>query len=117
MLDLLAANPDAGTPVLHWFTGSRAELARAVDQGCFFSVGPGMLKSVSGIERLRAIPLHRLLTETDGPFVKAMDSAAGPWDIPAIVEHIALKLGSHPAEVEEKISLNFRNLASARFPL
>lgn len=112
VLDLLSANPDAGTPVLHWFTGSRAELTRAVDQGCFFSVGPGMLKSVSGIDRLRAIPLHRLLTETDGPFVKVASGAAGPWDIPSIVEHVALNLGIPPAEVAEQITSNFRTLAS-----
>lgn len=113
VLDLLAANPDAGTPVLHWFTGSRAELARAVDQGCFFSVGPGMLKSASGLDRLRAIPLHRLLTETDGPFVKVPGGVAGPWDIPSVVERVASNLSAPQVEVAEQIASNFRALASA----
>ena len=31
VLDLLDTHPDAGTPVLHWFSGSKAELSRAID--------------------------------------------------------------------------------------
>jgi len=43
VLDALEAFPNAGTAVLHWFSGSARDLDRAVSLGCWFSVGPGML--------------------------------------------------------------------------
>ena len=68
VLDELRSNPDAGLPILHWFSGSKSELARAIDQGCWFSVGPAMLRSTKGQALAAAIPQSRMLTETDGPF-------------------------------------------------
>ncbi len=60
---------DKGTVVLHWFTGSVAEVRRAVALGCYFSVNEQMLSSPNGLKVTSAIPTDRLLTETDGPFV------------------------------------------------
>ena len=42
-MDVLARHSDAGVPVLHWFSGTKAELQRAVAMGCWFSVGPAMV--------------------------------------------------------------------------
>ena len=38
-----------GTPVLHWFTGTKNQLNRAIDMGCWFSVGPAMLMPKKGL--------------------------------------------------------------------
>lgn len=54
--------------ILHWYTGSLTQLEAAVDFGCFFSVNPRMLKSKSGSEIIRSIPIDRMLLETDAPF-------------------------------------------------
>lgn len=43
VLDALEAFPNAGTPVLHWFSGSLRDLDRAIRLGCWYSVGPAML--------------------------------------------------------------------------
>ncbi|WP_342212785.1 TatD family hydrolase [Pukyongiella litopenaei] len=48
VVERLEACPSAGTPVLHWFSGSQKELDRAVDCGCWFSVGPAMLAGERG---------------------------------------------------------------------
>ena len=32
-----------GTPILHWFSGNKSELKRAISRGCYFSIGPNML--------------------------------------------------------------------------
>lgn len=112
VLDLLAENSDAGTPILHWFTGTRAELARAVEQGCWFSVGPGMLRSSSGIERIRSIPVDRLITETDGPFARVSNTPCGPWDMPSIVDQLASTLTRPRAELAAQIVSNFRRLSN-----
>ncbi|MBU1316457.1 MAG: TatD family hydrolase [Alphaproteobacteria bacterium] len=77
VLELLHAHPDAGTPVLHWFSGSQAELQRAVKAGCWFSVGGPMVKSRAGLKRIAAMPRDRVLTETDAPFAASPQSALG----------------------------------------
>ncbi len=53
--------------VLHWFSGSPEELARAVRLGCRFSMGPRMLATRRGRAYARAVPLERILLETDEP--------------------------------------------------
>ncbi len=53
--------------IIHWFSGSSEELQRAIKMGCYFSVGPRMLMSKRGREYAKAIPLTRLLLETDYP--------------------------------------------------
>lgn len=68
VLDYLERDLKHGTPVLHWFTGTTKELERAIELGCWFSVGEPMLKSKKGLEHIRRIPNGRILTETDAPF-------------------------------------------------
>lgn len=53
--------------IFHWFSGSFPQLAQAVDAGCFFSVSTRMLETKRGREYAKAIPLQKLLLETDAP--------------------------------------------------
>lgn len=55
------------TCIFHWFSGSFQQLAQAVDAGCFFSVGARMLETKKGSEYAKAVPLRKLLLETDAP--------------------------------------------------
>lgn len=70
-----------GISILHWFSGTKAQLAEAVEKGCWFSVGPGQLRTNKGKELFRLMPRNRVLTETDGPFVEMGDRSILPWDI------------------------------------
>ena len=81
VIEALQLSPDAGTPVLHWFSGSPTELKRAVDLGCWFSVGQPMVQSKKGKELVCQMPRERVLTESDGPFVRIAGRAAHPWDV------------------------------------
>lgn len=56
------------TCIFHWFSGSFPQLTQAVDAGCSFSVGARMLETKKGREYAKAIPLQKLLLETDAPF-------------------------------------------------
>ncbi|MEG0374535.1 MAG: TatD family hydrolase [Raoultibacter sp.] len=58
---------DESSCILHWFSGSSEQLARASKAGCYFSVGPRMLASKRGREYVKAIPRDKLLVETDAP--------------------------------------------------
>lgn len=55
--------------ILHWFSGGRKELEKAIEKGCFFSVNGAMVKSKRFLELLPLIPCSRLLIETDSPFI------------------------------------------------
>ncbi len=53
--------------ILHWFSGTSEELARAVRLGCRFSVGSRMLATKRGRSYARSMPLERLMLESDLP--------------------------------------------------
>lgn len=106
VLDALQAHPRAGTPILHWFSGSQRELARAVELGCWFSVGPAMLNG-KGRALVANIPHDRVLTESDGPFVQVEGRAALPWDAGRVTSALA-ELWADP--VDEVCKQLFGNL-------
>ena len=58
---------DSCTCLLHWYTGPSDQLKRAIDAGCYFSVGPRMVATAKGREYVKAIPARQLLLETDAP--------------------------------------------------
>lgn len=89
VLQSLRRHSDAGVPVLHWFSGSPSELEQAVDQGCWFSVGPAMLRSRKGRQLAARIPRDRILTETDGPFAKDKSRPLQPADAWMAVHELA----------------------------
>lgn len=89
VLDELSKTPDAGLPILHWFTGNQTQLKRAIDMGCWFSIGPGMLSSARTKELVSKIPQNRILPETDGPFTKIRGKATTPIDSWYVVEKLA----------------------------
>lgn len=107
---------DRGTVVLHWFTGSVAEVRRGVQMGCFFSVNEKMLSSPNGRRVLSAIPDDRLLTETDGPFVERSGQPIGPGDVGPTLHEIAKVRGISARVVQTKIVENLRNLLSKHSP-
>lgn len=113
VLDRLGKFPQAGVPVLHWFTGNRRELDRAIAQKCWFSVGPAMLQSNKSCELINHIPHERILTESDGPFVQIDGRPAMPWDSQLAVAQLAFLWGKSPAEVEYQLRENLRRLIAS----
>ncbi len=80
VLDVLEGSPGFGTAVLHWFTDSPTQLARAVKLGCWFSVGPAMFSSANGRKLAKAMPRERVVAESDGPFAKVDGVPVPPWE-------------------------------------
>lgn len=81
-----------GLPILHWFSGTPAEAARAIDGGCWFSINPAMGTTANGLKIIDTIPIERMLTETDGPFAKDPNGVAlKPGFVDGAVEIIALR--------------------------
>jgi TatD DNase family protein len=86
--------------VLHWFSGSGDELARAVRAGCWFSVGTRMLATKRGRAYARQVPADRLLLETDLPNDRGDRAGADAWlnDLAAVYDQLAQLLGQDAAE-------------------
>ncbi len=112
VLDELEGCPGVGTPVLHWFSGTRKELDRAVALGCWFSVGPAMLRGQKGLTLTGAMPRERVLTETDGPFASEQGRPLMPWDV-ALAESQLSALWETPVPmVRELLFQNLKTLTS-----
>ena len=104
MLDLLQGAGVRGA-ILHWWTGTDAQTARAVDLGCWFSVGPGLLGRT---DRLARLPRDRVLAVTDAP---VRDAVAGRVDD---VELALARIWQCDAEgVRLQVWRNFSSLVAA----
>ncbi|WP_336346720.1 Qat anti-phage system TatD family nuclease QatD [Pseudomonas monsensis] len=102
--------PDRGRAVLHWFTGSATEARRALDLGCYFSINIEMLKSTKHRALVASLPLDRILTETDGPFVLAGGRPLAPRDVSDVIQAIASLKELDQEMVANQIVSNLGNL-------
>ena len=110
VLELIAAQPEAGIPILHWFSGSPDDLARANACGCWYSVGPAMLASRKGRALVSLMPRDRVLTESDGPFALIDDRVAMPWDVANAIDTIARLWRVSNMETAQAVRENFAQL-------
>lgn len=112
VLDCLEAYPNSGTAVLHWFSGSPKELARAVDLGAWFSVGPAMLRSDRGRNLVGRMPQQRVLTETDGPFAQEGGRPLYPWDVTSAEAALAEMWGFDAKSTRDVLKQNLARLST-----
>ena len=110
VLDELEAHPGAGTAILHWFSGGFRELRRAIDLGCWFSVGPAMLNGERGRRLAARMPRECVLTESDGPFARIGRRAVLPWDVGRAVEVLSELWDSSDEETQQTLNDNLGRL-------
>ncbi|MCK6422011.1 MAG: TatD family hydrolase [Aquabacterium sp.] len=96
--------------VLHWFTGSKSEAARALDMGCYFSINGTMLHSEKASALVRTLPVERMLTETDGPFTEIAGRPSRPVDVAGTVQSLAELLGLPPTTLASAMRDNLRRV-------
>lgn len=101
-----------GKVILHWFSGTIRQLERAAALGFFFSVNPAMMSSKSGRVLAASMPRDRVLTETDGPFVKIGTRPAVPADVALATRELAEVWGCDAGRVSDLIALNLKTLVS-----
>lgn len=105
VLNELETHDGTGTPILHWFLGTKKELNRAIDLGCMFSIGPAMTNSQKGRNIIGWIPKERILLETDGPFTKHNKKPLRPIDSMMVTDYLA-KEWDQPVNIVTDILLN-----------
>lgn len=102
-----------GKVILHWFSGRMQDLEEAVDKGCFFSINPQMIKSKAGETIISHIPVHRILLESDAPFINELKNEysvgfndviyryfASVYDVP--YKQVMMRVKANFAEVIKK---------------
>jgi TatD DNase family protein len=114
VLDRLLHFDVADRAILHWFSGSSRELNRAIELGCWFSVGPAMLQGKNGSALAERLPKERVLTETDGPFAQLNGRSLRPWDVELAVQALATAWGLETHETENAIQGNLEGLLHER---
>jgi TatD DNase family protein len=103
---------DRGRVVMHWFTGSKAEARRATEMGCYFSINAQMLVKSLHREIVAALPLDRLLSETDGPFTQVNGQISRPRDVGRMLPEFAAIRGMSEAALQAALVDNLRRLVT-----
>ncbi len=96
-----------GRVILHWFSGTQKELERAQANGCYFSVNPSMTASKSGQALIRRMEPSRVLTETDGPFLRIRDIPAKPWQTVDCLPFLADVWGCTREDAARRVDDNY----------
>lgn len=90
--------------ILHWFTGTAAQIDRAASAGAYFSINSSMTDS-----QILSMPSERLLPETDFPFTRKSGSKR-PGDIEALEQRLARLLGLSRDSTRQLWYRNLRQL-------
>lgn len=96
--------------VFHWYSGNSRNLNLAIERGHSFSINPSMLRSTKSGSLIPRIPRERILTESDGPFIKVGLRTILPADIRLVEEGLADIWGTSPSTVRSTVAENFRKL-------
>ncbi|MFS8050603.1 Qat anti-phage system TatD family nuclease QatD [Rhizobium sp. BR 314] len=110
VLDALDKHAGFGSAVLHWFSGTPAQLRRAADAGCWFSVGCPMFRSAKGRELVSLMPRDRVLTETDAPFTTTSEKPYDGSEIGDAIIELAGIWNITPAATNKRLADNLRAL-------
>jgi TatD DNase family protein len=103
-------NNFSGTIILHWYSGSQKMLRRAIEKGCYMSFNLAMMRSAKSKQLLHHVPLERILTESDGPFVSYRETVSTPLHMLNVVEQMARELSVPVDNMRQQVYDNFYRL-------
>ena len=110
ILDILDQTNYKFPVVFHWYSGSLSLLDKALQKGHYFSINPAMIESTNGQKIINRIPLERVLSETDGPFVMIAGKAVDPTDVSKVERYLASKRLVSNQEAKDIIKENFMKI-------
>lgn len=99
--------------VFHWFSGGPKALKAVIEKKHFFSINTAMVTTQKGKSLLSLVPHDRILTETDGPYVKIGSRPAKPCDVKSVLCGIADAWGASVEDVEAQVTENFTQLCQS----
>ncbi len=105
VLDILIDNK-IKKAVFHWYSGPLSLIDKMIDDGHYFSINPAMIKSKNGQKIIERIRPDRIITETDGPYVKIQGNPAQPGDVNLVISYLKEVWNIPIEEVKLKIRKN-----------
>lgn len=105
-----------GKAILHWYAGTPSILERAVAAGCYVSFNTRSVTAKRAGEILNVLGPERVLTESDGPFIKVGNRDAEPWDVSYVLDKLAKFWGGSPVDARSQVYRNFAQLLGASAP-
>jgi len=96
--------------VMHWYSGPTRLVDELLSIGCLFSINQAMMRSPKGRHIAAMLPMGRVLTETDGPYVRVSSAPARPRDVELLLRQLAHAWDLTEGETEAQIASNFCGL-------
>lgn len=101
-----------GVPILHWYSGPKKLISKAIASGFYFSVNLAMTQSKNGKDVISEIPNDRLLTESDGPFVSRNGISCSPLDIASIISNVSKLKNLEAIDLKSIVYSNLKRVLS-----
>ena len=99
--------------VLHYYCGSASDVKIAIERGYYFTIPTSIIRSKTIRKLARRVPLDRLLTETDAPYL----GPTGRNDsrtVKLVIDKIASLKDVSAKEVEDQVWKNYTTLFATR---
>lgn len=96
-----------GKVIMHWFTGKKSDLDKAIKKGYFFSINSQMIRSKSGQDIISRIPVDRILIESDAPFTKGMEERYNLDFIDEIYQYLLVLYNQDIEDIKKIVKTNF----------
>lgn len=109
VIDIIG-NDFPSTVILHWYSGSLGKLQTAIAYGFYFSVNYAMTVSENGRKIISQIPLDRLLTESDGPFVNCNNEKSSPLHMAKVINEVSGILSIDEKDLQQQVFNNFSEI-------
>ena len=94
---------DIKNVIFHWYSGKVSLISEIISNGYFFSINESMILNDKGRAVVAAMPLERILTETDAPYNKKCD-------IGNVESYLAERYCCTTADIDIQIKKNFHEL-------
>ncbi|MGN0813072.1 MAG: TatD family hydrolase [Candidatus Coproplasma sp.] len=99
----------SGTAIFHWYSGNIKSLMEAVERGYYFSINQQMLFSKNGRKIIDAIPVDKLLIESDAPFTKGLELQYDYFFMGDIYNYLEVRTGIDMDDLSLILKNNFKS--------
>ena len=99
--------------ILHWYSGTKSELKRAIDLGFYFSINHAMARGKNFEALIEAIPSSALLTETDAPFTFDDFATNRTQSLMLTIDALSKVLGKNHEECKQDVWSNFSRIVKS----
>jgi TatD DNase family protein len=97
--------------IMHCFCGKKSLIKKSIELGFFFSIPPVIKRWENFIELVKLVPLEKLLTETDSPYLSPIQGQRNePANVAVTIKEIAKIKQINEQKIAETIFNNAQNL-------